>query len=84
MHKRPRGSSSGWTGRAGTCPAGERKLAALEREQTRGVDASQADIIALAAWAERRQRLTEHGQRLRARVQEIEPQRLDRTAERRL
>jgi hypothetical protein len=34
--------------------------------------------------AERRERLTEQGQRRRARVQEIEQQRLDRAAELRL
>ena len=54
----------------------ERKLAALEREKTRLVDAYQAEIIELAELAERRQRLTEQGQLLRARVQEIEQQRL--------
>jgi site-specific DNA recombinase len=62
----------------------ERKLAALEREKTRLVDAYQAEIIELAELAERRQRLTEQGQLLRARVQEIAQQRLDRAAELRL
>ena len=62
----------------------ERKLNALEREKTRLVDAYQAEIIELAELAERRQRLTEQGQLLRARVQEIEQQRLDRAAELRL
>jgi hypothetical protein len=59
-------------------------LNALEREKTRLVDAYQAEIIELAELAERRQRLTEQGQLLRARVQEIEQQRLDRAAELRL
>jgi site-specific DNA recombinase len=62
----------------------ERKLAALEREKTRLVDAYQAEIIELAELAERRHRLTEQGQLLRARVQEIAQQRLDRAAELRL
>ena len=62
----------------------ERKLAALEREKTRLLDAYQAEVIELPELAERRQRLTEQGQLLRARVQEIEQQRLDRAAELRL
>jgi site-specific DNA recombinase len=62
----------------------ERKLTALDREKTRLVDAYQAEIIELAELAERRQRLTEQGQLLRARVQEITQQRLDRAAELRL
>jgi site-specific DNA recombinase len=66
------------------CARLERKLTALEREKTRLVDAYQAEVIELAELAERRQRLTEQGQLLRARVQEIEQQRLDRAAELRL
>jgi site-specific DNA recombinase len=62
----------------------ERKLAALEREKTRLLDAYQAEVIELPELAERRQRLTEQGQLLRARVQEIEQQRQDRAAELRL
>jgi site-specific DNA recombinase len=62
----------------------ERKLTALEREKTRLVDAYQAEVIELAELAERRQRLTEQGQLLRTRVQEIKQQRLDRAAELRL
>jgi site-specific DNA recombinase len=62
----------------------ERKLTALEREKARLVDAYQADIIELVELAERRQRLTEQDQLLRARVQEIAQQRLDRAAELRL
>src|SRR5262245_32435607 len=62
----------------------ERKLTALGREKTRLLDAYQAEVIELAELAERRQRLTEQRQLLRARVQEIEQQRLDRVAELRL
>jgi len=62
----------------------ERKLSALEREQARLVDAYQAGVIELAELADRRQRLTEQGQLLRTRVEEIEHQRLDRSAELRL
>jgi site-specific DNA recombinase len=62
----------------------ERKLAALERENTRLLDAYQAAVIELAELAERRERLTAQGQQLRARVQEIEQQRRDRAAELRL
>ena len=62
----------------------ERKLTALEREQARLLDAYQAEVIELTELAERRERLTEQGQQLRARVQEIEQQRLDRAAELRL
>ena len=62
----------------------ERKLSALEREKKRLVDAYQTEVIELAELAERRQRLNEPGQLLRTRVQEIEQQRLDRSAELRL
>ena len=62
----------------------ERKLTALEREKARLLDAYQAEVIELTELAERRERLTEQGQQLRARVQEIEQQRLDRAAELRL
>jgi site-specific DNA recombinase len=62
----------------------ERKLAALEREKTCLLDAYQAEVITLPELAERRERLTEQGQQLRARVQEIEQQRRDRAAELRL
>ena len=48
------------------------------------VDAYQTEVIELAELAERRQRLNEQGQLLRTRVQEIEQQRLDRSAELRL
>jgi len=48
------------------------------------LDAYQAEIIALTEQAERRQRLREQGQQLRARVHEIEQQRRDRAAELRL
>jgi hypothetical protein len=59
-------------------------LSALEREKKRLVDAYQAEVIELAELAERRQRLSEQDQLLRTRVQEIEQQRLDRSAELRL
>jgi site-specific DNA recombinase len=59
----------------------ERKLATLEREKMRLLDVYQAEVIALTALAERRQRLMEQGQQLRARVQEIEQQRRDQAAE---
>ena len=62
----------------------ERKLNALEREKQRLVDAYQAEVIELGELAERRQRLSEQGQLLRTRVQEIERQRIDRSAELRL
>jgi hypothetical protein len=62
----------------------ERTLTALEREQARLLDAYQAEGIALTELAERRERLTEPGQQLRARGQEMEQQRRDRAAELRL
>jgi site-specific DNA recombinase len=48
------------------------------------LDAYQAEVIELPELAERRAQLTEQGQQPRARVQEIEQQRLDRAAELRL
>src|SRR5215813_3130900 len=62
----------------------ERKLAAFDREMTRLIDAYQAGVIELDEWAARRQRIEEQGRMLRARVQEIEQQRVDRAAELRL
>jgi len=62
----------------------ERKLATLEREKMRLLDAYQAEVIELTELAERRQRLMEQGQQLRARVQEIEQQRRDQAVELRL
>ena len=59
----------------------ERKLATLEREKMRLLDAYQAEGMELPELAERRQRLMEQGQQLRARVQEIEQQRRDQAAE---
>jgi len=56
-------------------------LTALEREKTRLLDAYQAEVTALGELAERRQRLTEQGEFLRARVQEIAQQCRDRAAE---
>ena len=54
------------------------------QEKSRLVDAYQTGVIELAELAERRQRLSEQGQLLRTRVEEIEQQRLDRSAELRL
>jgi site-specific DNA recombinase len=62
----------------------ERKLAALEREVTRLVDAYQAEVIELTELAERRRRIDDHGRMLRERVREIAQQRADRAAELRL
>jgi site-specific DNA recombinase len=56
----------------------ERKLAALDREVTRLVDAYQAEVIELPALAERRRRIEDHGRMLRERVREITQQRADR------
>jgi len=62
----------------------ERKLAALDREVTRLIDAYQAEVIDLSELAERRRRIDDHGRMLRERVREIEQQRTERTAELRL
>jgi site-specific DNA recombinase len=62
----------------------ERKLAALDREVTRLIDAYQAEVIELTELAERRQRITDQGRMLRERLREIEHQRADRAAELRL
>ena len=59
----------------------ERKLATLDREVTRLIDAYQAEVIDLTELAERRRRLDDHGRMLRERVREIEQQRTERTAE---
>ena len=62
----------------------ERKLAALDREVARLVDAYQAEVIELAELAERRRRIEDYGRMLRERVREIAQQRADRAAELRL
>jgi site-specific DNA recombinase len=62
----------------------ERKLAALDREVTRLVDAYQAEVIELTELAERRRRIDDHGRMLRERVREIARQRSERSAELRL
>jgi site-specific DNA recombinase len=62
----------------------ERKLATLDREVTRLIDAYQAEVIDLNELAERRRRIDDHGRMLRERVREIEQQRTERTAELRL
>ena len=77
------GSGGRCPGRARTRPA-RAQAGTLAREKMRLLDADQAEVIALTALAERRQRLMEQGQQLRARVQEIEQQRRDQAAELRL
>ena len=62
----------------------ERKLATLDREVTRLIDAYQAEVIDLTELAERRRRIDDHGRMLRERVRGIEQQRTERTAELRL
>jgi site-specific DNA recombinase len=62
----------------------ERKLATLDREVMRLIDAYQAEVIDLNELAERRRRVDDHGRMLRERVREIEQQRTERTAELRL
>ena len=62
----------------------ERKLAALDREVSRLVDAYQAEVIELTELAERRRRIEDQGRMLRERVREIAHQRTERTAELRL
>lgn len=62
----------------------ERKLAALDREVTRLVDAYQAEVIELTELAERRRRIDDHGRMLQERVREIAQQRSERRAELRL
>jgi site-specific DNA recombinase len=62
----------------------ERKLATLDREVTRLVDAYQAEVIELTELAERRRRIEDHGRMLRERVREIAQQRSERSAELRL
>ena len=53
----------------------------LEREKMRLLDAYQDEVIERTELAERRERLMEQGEQLRARVQEIEQQRRDQAAE---
>ena len=62
----------------------ERKLASLDREVTRLIDAYQAEVIDLTELAERRRRVEDQGRMLRERVREIEQQRTERTTELRL
>jgi site-specific DNA recombinase len=62
----------------------EPKLAALDREVPRLVDAYQAEVIELNELAERRRRIEDQGRMLRDRVREIAQQRTERTAELRL
>jgi hypothetical protein len=62
----------------------ERTLAALDRDVTRLVDASQAEVIELTDLAERRRRSEDHGRMRRERVREIAHPRSARSAELRL
>jgi site-specific DNA recombinase len=62
----------------------EHKLAALEREVQRLIDAYQAGVIELGELQERRQRITEHGHQLRERLEEVAAQRADRERQLRL
>jgi site-specific DNA recombinase len=62
----------------------ERKLAALDREVARLVDAYQAEVIELSELAERRRRIEDHGRMLRERVRAIAQQRSERSADLRL
>jgi site-specific DNA recombinase len=59
----------------------ERKLAALEREIQRLVDAYQAEVIVLEELKERRFKIEEHGRMLRERLGELEKERTDREQE---
>jgi site-specific DNA recombinase len=61
-----------------------RKLLAVEREVQRLIDAYQAGVIELPELQTRRQRVEDHGQVLRARLQDIEQQHRERTKELRL
>jgi site-specific DNA recombinase len=61
-----------------------RKLQALDREVQRLIDAYQAEVIVLSELQERRRRIEEHGQVLRARLQEIATQHASREHELRL
>jgi site-specific DNA recombinase len=62
----------------------ERKLASLDREVTRLIDAYQAEVIDLPELAERRRRIEDQGRMLRERVREIAQQRTERSTELRL
>lgn len=61
-----------------------RKLASLDRETQRLIDAYQAGAISLDELQERRRRIADHGRILRERVAEIDRQRQDRERELRL
>ena len=58
----------------------ERKLAALDRDVTRLIDAYQAEVMALTELAARRRRLADHGRMLRERVRDIAHPRRERSA----
>ena len=61
-----------------------RKLAALDREISRLIDAYQAEVIELAELSERRRGVEAQGRMLRERLREIEHQRANRENELRL
>jgi site-specific DNA recombinase len=61
-----------------------RKIAALDREVQRLIDAYQAEVIDLTELKQRRVRIEEHGQVLRARLAELVNQRAEREQEIRL
>lgn len=62
----------------------EHKLAALDREVQRLIDAYQAGVIELGELHERRQRIAEHGHVLRERLAEVAARRTDREQQLRL
>lgn len=62
----------------------ERKLAAMDRETRRLVDAYQAEVIDLGELKNRRQQVEDHGRMLRERLREMETARTDREQELRL
>src|SRR5262249_42702335 len=61
-----------------------RKLAAVQREVQRLIDASQAAVIELPELQQRRQRIEEHGRLRRDRLREVDTQRATRESEMRL
>jgi len=61
-----------------------RKIAALDREVQRLIDAYQAEVIDLTELKQRRVRIEEHGQVLRTRLAELVNQRAEREQEIRL
>ncbi|MDQ3928024.1 MAG: hypothetical protein M3328_02630 [Chloroflexota bacterium] len=62
----------------------DRKLAGLDREVQRLIDAYQAGVIELGELSDRRGRIEEHGRMLKERLSEIDRERADREQEVRL